>query len=122
MATDRVKYEEYGHHPCDYCDWTCGTYRCRFDRHRSKCQETPNHTCPGLEQAKEKGVKTFFLWLVIQCVFARVMIGMTVGLWASLKVGPEYLFMFVGPATVICLAEAITSAIVVYPLINPNRR
>ena len=67
-------------------------------------------------------MKTFFLWLIIQCVFARVMIGMTLELWAGLKIDPIYLGYFMGPATIICLAEAITSAMVVYPLILSSVR
>ena len=65
-------------------------------------------------------MKTFFLWLTIQCIFARVLIGMTLGLWAELKVPAEYLGYFVFPAAIICVAEVIASAVVVYPLIDPS--
>lgn len=67
-------------------------------------------------------MKTFFTWIIIQCVFARLMVGMTLGLWAGMNIGPEYLGYFVAPATLICLVEAVTSAMVVYPLVTGNIR
>lgn len=67
-------------------------------------------------------MKTFFLWLIIQCIFARVMIGMTLSMWSGLKIDPSFLGYFVFPGTIICLAEAITSAMVVYPLVLASVR
>lgn len=67
---------------------------------------------------EEPSVKTFFIWLGIQCAFARILIGMTLGMWSSLKVSPDYLGYFILPAAIICLAETVTSAIVVYPLVT----
>lgn len=67
-------------------------------------------------------MKTFFFWLAAQALFARVLIGMIVAIIVELKVPfTEFSTLFL-PATIIILAEAITSAIVVYPLINPNSK
>lgn len=65
-------------------------------------------------------MKTFFIWMIVQCVFARILIGMVLELWASLKVGPDYLSYFIFPAALICIVETITSCIVVLPLVDPR--
>ncbi len=67
-------------------------------------------------------MKTFFIWLIVQCVFARLLVGMSLEMWANLKVGPEYLGYFMAPALLICLAETIVSGVVVYPLVTGNVR
>lgn len=67
-------------------------------------------------------MKTFFIWLIIQCVFARMLVGMCLQLWAGMKISPEYLGWFMAPATLICLMEAVTSAIVVFPIIKSSAK
>lgn len=54
-------------------------------------------------------MKTFFVWITIQCVFARVLFALIL---ANPK-GESYMIY----ATTICIAEAVASAIVIYPLI-----
>lgn len=65
-------------------------------------------------------MKTFFLWLGVQCLFARVLVGMVLGLWSSAHIGPDYLAIFLIPATLICIAETIVSGMVVLPLVRPS--
>lgn len=67
-------------------------------------------------------MKTFFIWLGIQCVFARVLIGMCLYMWRDLNISPDYIGYFLIPATIVCVAEAVTSAFVVYPLVQPKFR
>ena len=91
----------------DMCDG-CGKYK----------DTLRNCTCVDLDLL-EKGhpMKIFFLWLFAQALFARVLFGMAISLYTTMKLPPEFLFTLLLPTTIICLAEAITSAIVAYPLI-----
>jgi hypothetical protein len=58
-------------------------------------------------------IKTFFSWLILQCVFARVLFGLSIELWKSIHFqGSDGITTFVGSAVVICLAETIASAII----------
>lgn len=61
-------------------------------------------------------MKIFLTWLILQCVFARILIGMSLGAWMSLKISPDYLGYFIFPPTLIILAETIVSGIVAFPL------
>ena len=66
-------------------------------------------------------MKPFFGWLFAQAIFARILIGMILGLWEKLHLKEETLVSLVLYSALLCAVEAIVSCIVVYPLIEAER-
>lgn len=65
-------------------------------------------------------MKTFLLWLLIQTVFARFLIGMVLYTWKDLGLPADTLGMFLIPATVVIFIETIVSGVVVFPLVTAS--
>lgn len=63
-------------------------------------------------------MKTFFIWLFTQAVFARVLFGIAIEFWFRVKATPDLLSYFLAPVVIIILAETVASAFVVYPLVR----
>lgn len=67
-------------------------------------------------------MKTFFIWLIIQCLFARMLLGMGLMTWERLHITPDYIGYFIIPATIVCAVETIVSGIVVYGILDRDYR
>lgn len=65
---------------------------------------------------------TFFVWLISQAVFARVLFALVLMTWRDMHLPAETIGWFIVPVTVVCFVETIVSGCVAYPLILNNRR
>lgn len=63
-------------------------------------------------------MKSFFTWLVLQCLFARILFGIAIELWRSIHfTGSDAIGYFIIPVVLICIAETVCSALILYDLV-----
>jgi hypothetical protein len=66
-------------------------------------------------------MKAFFTWLVIQCLFARMLFALMLNLWAAFKLPGDQVAYFIVPPMLVCVAETIVSGVLLYNIWSDTR-
>lgn len=64
-------------------------------------------------------MKAFFTWLIIQLLFARMLFGLMLELWATFKLPADQVVYFI---VIICSVETIASAVLLYSIWLESQR